>query len=93
MFPLICFPSITSTSYMHGKTLLLFSHLLQAVSGLSFRGLIKILKLITKPFHFQDFSKENVNFVEYLCKPSRVFKSWNEIKSEYNLEGSTNTIY
>ena len=28
----------------------------------------------------------NNNFVEDLCQPSGVFKSWNEIKSEYNLE-------
>ena len=35
---------------------------------------------------FQDFSKENINFVEHLCKLSGVFKSWSEIKSEYNLE-------
>ena len=53
----------------------------------------KDIKINNKPFHFQDFSKENINFVEYLCKPSRIFKSWSEIKSEYNREGSTNTIY
>ena len=44
------------------------------------------IKINNKPFHFQDFSKENINFVKYLCKPSGVFKSWSEIKTEYNLE-------
>ena len=46
----------------------------------------KDIKINNKPSHFQDFSKENINFVEHLCKPSGVFKSWSEIKSEYNLE-------
>ena len=36
--------------------------------------------------YFQDFSKENINFVEHLSKLSGVFESWSEIKSEYNLE-------
>ena len=35
----------------------------------------------SKPFHLQGFSKENINFVEHLCKMSRVFKSWNETKT------------
>ena len=46
----------------------------------------KDIKINNKPFHFQDFSKENINFVEHLYKPSGVFKSWNQIKTEYNLE-------
>ena len=46
----------------------------------------KDIKINNKPLHFQDFSKENINFVEHLSKPSGVFKSWSEIKSEYNLE-------
>ena len=39
-----------------------------------------------KPFSFQDFSKENIHFVEHLRKPSGVFKSYGGIKTEYNLE-------
>ena len=27
----------------------------------------KDIKINNKPFHFQDFSKENINFVEHLC--------------------------
>ena len=49
----------------------------------------KNIKINNKPFHFQDFSKEKINFVEYLWKLSRVFKSWGEIKTEYNLEEKT----
>ena len=60
------------------------SHLLQAISDLSFCGLIKILKVIIN--HLQDFSKKNINFVEHLCKPSGVFKSWSEIITDYNLD-------
>ena len=44
------------------------------------------IKINSKPFHFQDFSKENINFVEHLYKPFGVFKSWSEVKTEYNLE-------
>ena len=47
----------------------------------------KDIKINNKPLHFQDFLKKNINFVEHLCKPSGVFQSWSEIKSEYNLEG------
>ena len=36
--------------------------------------------------YFQDFSNESINFVEHLFKPSGIFKSWNEIKTEYNLD-------
>ena len=46
----------------------------------------KDIKINKKPFHSQDFSKEKVNFVEHLCKPSGFFKSWREIKTEYNPE-------
>ena len=46
----------------------------------------KDIKINNKPFHFQALSKENINFIEHLCKPSGVFKSWSEIKTEYNLE-------
>ena len=47
-FSLNLFPEFYIKIFLiHGKTLLLFSHLLQAVSDLSFCGLIKILKLIT----------------------------------------------
>ena len=46
----------------------------------------KYIKINNKLFHFQDFSEENINFVENFCKPSGVFKSWCEIKTEYNLE-------
>ena len=46
----------------------------------------KDVKVNNKPFHFQDFLKENINFVEHLCKLSGVFKSWSEIKTEYNLD-------
>ena len=46
----------------------------------------KDIKINNKPLYFQDFLKENINFVEHLCQPSGVFKSWSEIKSEYNLE-------
>ena len=46
----------------------------------------KDIKINNKPFHFQDFSKENINFVEHFYKPSGVFKKWGEIKTEYNLE-------
>ena len=38
----------------------------------------KDIKINNKPFHFQDSSEGNINFVEYLCKPSGVFKSWSE---------------
>ena len=34
-----------------------------------------------KPFSFQDFSKENIHFVELLRKPSGVFKSYGGIKT------------
>ena len=44
------------------------------------------MKINNKPFHFQDFLKENINFVEHLCKPSGVFKSWSEMKTECNLK-------
>ena len=47
----------------------------------------KDIKINNKLFHFQDFLRENINFVEHLCKPSGVFKSWGEIKTECNLEG------
>ena len=47
----------------------------------------KGIRINKKLFHFQDFSKENTNFLENLCKPSGVFKSCSEIKTEYNLEG------
>ena len=46
----------------------------------------KDLKINSKPLHFQDFLKENINFVKHLCKSPGFFKSWNEIKLEYNLE-------
>ena len=46
----------------------------------------KDIKINNKPFHFQDFLKENIRFVEYLCKWSGVFKDWSEIKSECNLK-------
>ena len=46
----------------------------------------KDIKVNNKPFHFQDLSKENINFVEHLCMPSGVFKSCTEIKTEFNLE-------
>ena len=46
----------------------------------------KGIKVNNKPFHFHDLSKENINFVEHFCKPSGVFKSWSEIKTEHNLE-------
>ena len=46
----------------------------------------KDIKINNKPLYFQDFSKENIHFVEHLCKPSGVYQSWSEIKSEYNLE-------
>ena len=46
----------------------------------------KDVKNNNKPFHFQDFSKENINFVEHLCKLSGEFKSWGEIKTACNLE-------
>ena len=46
----------------------------------------KDIEINNKPFQFKDFSIENINFVEHLCKPSGVFKSWSEIKTEYNLE-------
>ena len=36
----------------------------------------KDIKINNKLFHFQDFLRENINFVEHLCKPSGVFKSW-----------------
>ena len=46
----------------------------------------KDIKINNKPFHFQGFSKENTNFVEHLYKLFGVFKSWSEVKTEYNLE-------
>ena len=46
----------------------------------------KYIKVNKIPFYFQDFPEENINFVEHLCKPSRDFTSWREIKAEYNLE-------
>ena len=46
----------------------------------------KDIKINNKPLHFQDFSKENINFGEHLCKPSGLFISWSEIKLQYNLE-------
>ena len=49
-------------------------------------SLTKDIKINNKTFHFQDFSKENINFIEHLCKLSGVLKSWGEIKTEYNLE-------
>ena len=44
----------------------------------------KDIEIKNKPFHFPDLSKENINFVEHLSKPSGVFKSWSEIETEYN---------
>ena len=41
----------------------------------------KDITINNKPFHFQDFSKENINFIEHLCKPSGVHKSWSEVKT------------
>ena len=35
----------------------------------------KDFKINNTPFDFQDFSKENINFVEHVRKPSGVFKS------------------
>ena len=46
----------------------------------------KDIKISNKPFHFQDFSKENILFFEHLCKLSRFCQSLDEIKPEYNLE-------
>ena len=84
---LIFFPEFYT--FHSWKTLLLFSHLLQTLSDLSFCGLIKILQLIRNHFNFnnfRDFSKDNISFAENLCKLSGAFKSWGEIKTEYNLE-------
>ena len=50
MFLLVRFLSFAYTSTIHGKTLLLFPHLLQAVSDLRFCSLIEILKLTTNHF-------------------------------------------
>ena len=33
----------------------------------------KGIRVNNKPFRFQDFSKENINFAEHLCKPSGSF--------------------
>ena len=52
-FFLIYFPSSIYTSPIHGKALLLLSHLHQVLSDLSFCGLIKILKLNNKLSYFQ----------------------------------------
>ena len=63
-----------------------FSHLPQAVSDISFLWFNKDIRINNKPFHFQDFLKENINFVKQLCKPSGTFKSWSEIKTKHYLE-------
>ena len=47
----------------------------------------KDIEIDNKPFNFQDILIENTNFIEHLCKLSGIFKSWSEIKTEYNLEG------
>ena len=44
------FPEFYIKTYIHGKTLFLFSHLIQAISDLGFYGLIKILKLTANHF-------------------------------------------
>ena len=45
-------------------------HLLQAASDLRLCGLSKYIIKNNNPFHFHYVSKENINLVEHLCKPS-----------------------
>ena len=46
----------------------------------------KDIKANNTPFHFPDFSKENIRFFAHLCKPSGDFQSWSKRETEYNLE-------
>ena len=63
-----------------------FSHLLQAISDLSFCGLIKILKLITNHFIFR-ISRQIISILlNIYANRLKVLKSWSEIKTEFNLE-------
>ena len=68
------------------KNIFAFLSLTPSCLRFQFLRFNKDIKINNKPLYFQDFLKENINFVEDLCRPSQVFKSWSQIKSEYNLE-------
>ena len=87
MMTLLSFQKIKTQSKNYCKDTFAFVSLTLCCLRFQFLWFNKDIKINNKPFHFQDSSKENISFVKYLCKPSGVFKSWNEIKTEYNLEG------
>ena len=80
------FPEFYINIFHSWKNLFAFLSLTLSCLRSQFLWFNKDIKINNKPFHFQDFSKENINFVEHLCKPFRVFKSWSEIKTDYNLQ-------
>ena len=65
-FSLSLFPEFYIKIFLiHGKTLLHFSHLTPSCLRSQFLWFNKDIKINKKPFHFQDFLKENINFVEH----------------------------
>ena len=44
------------------------------------------LKIENRPFFFKDFSRANLNYVYQLFNAEGSIKTWNEIKTEFNLE-------
>ena len=84
--PLNLFPEFYISILQTWKNAFAFLSLTPSCLRSQFLWFNKDIKINNKKLHFQDFSKENINFVEHLCKLSGVFKSWSEIKSEYNLE-------
>ena len=84
MFSLIRFLTSTKTFSIHRNTFAFLSNIPSCLKS-QFFWFNNDIKINNKPFHFQVFSKENINFDNHLCKPSGVLKSWSEIKTEYNL--------
>ena len=80
------FPEFYINIFLSWKNTFAFASLTPSCLRSQFLWFDKDIKINNKPFYFQGFSKENINFVEHLCKPLGIFESWGEIKTEYSLE-------